>query len=105
MQQNLQKKVELASLKSEIDKIDVDKLETIPTDLNKLNDIVDKNTAKKICLTNYLKNLILIILRCLPMDWFLKYDSNKQSLEKKINKVKNRYLTLVKLLTPTILKD
>ena len=39
------------------------------------------------------------------MDWFLKYDSNKQSLEKKINKVKNRYLTLVKLLTPTILKD
>lgn len=52
MQQNLQKKVELASLKSEIDKIDVDKLETIPTDLNKLNDIVDKNTAKKICLTN-----------------------------------------------------
>ena len=39
------------------------------------------------------------------MDWFLKYDSNKQSLEKKINKVKNRYLTLVKLLTLTILKD
>ena len=39
------------------------------------------------------------------MDWFLKYDSNKQSLEKKINKVKNRYMTLVKLLKPTILKD
>ena len=47
MQQNLQNKVELASLKSEIDKIDVDKLETVPTDLNKLNDIVDKNATKR----------------------------------------------------------
>ena len=42
MQQNLQNKVELASLKSEIDKIDVDKLETVPTDLNKLNDLYSR---------------------------------------------------------------
>ena len=57
MQQNLQKKVELASLKSEIDKIDVDKLETIPTDLNKLNDIVDKNAAQKDMLDKLVEKL------------------------------------------------
>ena len=32
----------LANLKSEVDKLDVDKLKPIPTDLNKLSDVVKK---------------------------------------------------------------
>ena len=36
----LAKKVDLAGLKSEIDKLDIDKLETTPIDLDKLSDIV-----------------------------------------------------------------
>ena len=39
---NLLKKVYLASLKSEIDKLDIGKLETTPVDLKKLSDVVDK---------------------------------------------------------------
>ena len=36
MHQNLLKKVDLASLKSKVDDLDIDKLEEIPTDLNSL---------------------------------------------------------------------
>ena len=60
--QNLPKKVDLASLKSNVDKLNIDKLKNVPsnfsnlknkvnklpvpTDLNKLRDVV-KNDAKK----------------------------------------------------------
>ena len=37
----------LASLKTEVDKIDVDKLKTIPVDLAKLSDVVKNNVVKK----------------------------------------------------------
>ena len=36
------KKVDLASLKSEVDKLDIDKLEKVPTGLNSLKSKVDK---------------------------------------------------------------
>ena len=39
-------KTNLANLKSEVDKLDVDKLMPIPTDLSKLSDVV-KNDVKK----------------------------------------------------------
>ena len=37
----------LASLKSEVDKIDVDKLKTVPVDLSKLNNLVNNDLVKK----------------------------------------------------------
>ena len=40
-------KTNLAALKSEVDKIDVDKLKTTPTDLAKLNNVVKKDVVKK----------------------------------------------------------
>ena len=39
-------KTNLASLKTEVDKLDIDKLAPVPTDLSKLGDIV-KNDVKK----------------------------------------------------------
>ena len=39
-------KSDLASLKAELDKIDVDTLKTVPSDLRKLSNVVD-NVAKK----------------------------------------------------------
>ena len=39
-------KSDLASLKAEIDKIDVDKLMTVPTDLSKLSNVVDNDVVK-----------------------------------------------------------
>ena len=43
-------KTNLAALKTEVDKIDVDKLKTIPTDLAKLSNVVKNDVVKK---TNY----------------------------------------------------
>ena len=41
------KKVDLASLKSELDKLDMGKLETTPVDLSKVGDVVKDNVVKK----------------------------------------------------------
>ena len=43
----LNKKVDLATLKLEIDKSDSCKLETTPVDLKNLSDIVDREVVKK----------------------------------------------------------
>ena len=40
-------KTNLANLKSEVDKLDADKLKPIPTDLSKLSDVVKNNVVKK----------------------------------------------------------
>ena len=38
---------DLASTKSDVDKLDANKLQTIPTDLSELNDVVDNDVVKK----------------------------------------------------------
>ena len=43
---NLEAKPELASLKTEVDKIDVDKLGTVAADFRKLSNVVDNDVAK-----------------------------------------------------------
>ena len=40
-------KTNLASLKTEVDKIDADKLKTIPVDLVKLSNVIKNDVAKK----------------------------------------------------------
>ena len=40
-------KSDLASLKAEVDKIDVDKLKTVPVDLSKLSNVVKNEVVKK----------------------------------------------------------
>ena len=40
-------KANLASLKTEIDKLDIDKLAPVPVDLSKLSDAVKNNVVKK----------------------------------------------------------
>ena len=51
---NLTTKSDLAILKAEVDKIDQNKLETIPFDLSKLSTIVDNDVVKKLCMVNWL---------------------------------------------------
>ena len=43
-------KSDLASLKAEVDKIDVDKLKTVPIDLSKLTNVLKNKVVKKNCL-------------------------------------------------------
>ena len=42
----------LPNLKTEVDKLDIDKLVLLPADLNKLKDVVKKDVVKKLCMTN-----------------------------------------------------
>lgn len=49
---NLAAKLGLATsqAKYEVDKIGIDQEKTLPTDLNKLSNVVDNDVAKKLCL-------------------------------------------------------
>ena len=45
-------KTNLASLKTEVDKLDIDKLVSVPVDLCKLSDVVKINVVKKLYMIN-----------------------------------------------------
>ena len=45
-------KTNLANLKSEVDKLDIDKLVPVPTDLSKLSNVVKNDVVKKLYMIN-----------------------------------------------------
>ena len=45
-------KTNLANLKTEVDKLDIDKLATVPVDLSKLSNVVKMMLLKKLCMTS-----------------------------------------------------
>ena len=45
-------KTNLANLKTEVDKIDIDKLAPVPLDLSKLSDVVENDVIRKLCIIN-----------------------------------------------------
>ena len=45
-------KTNLASLKTEVDKLDIDKLAPVPVDLSKLSDVVKNDVVKKLFMIN-----------------------------------------------------
>ena len=51
------KKSNLASLKTEVDQLDTDKLVPVPVDLRKLSDIVKNDVVKKLSMINQLKQV------------------------------------------------
>ena len=79
----LQSKTNLASLKTEVDKLDIDKLTPVPNDLAKLSNVVKNNVAKK---TEYDK-LVTKVNGTDTTGFVLKtkYDIDKSDLEKKIS--------------------
>ena len=78
-------KTNLADLKTEVDKLDIDKLVPVPVDLSKLSDVVKNDVAKK---TVYNK-LDAKVNNIGTNDFVLKtkYDADKSELEKKIPNV------------------
>ena len=48
-------KKNLANLKTEVDKLDIDKLVPIPVDLSKPSDVVKNDVVKKLCMINWLQ--------------------------------------------------
>ena len=78
-------KPNLACLKTEVDKIDVDKLKTVPVDLAKLSNVVKNYVVKN---TEYNK-LVGKVDNIDTKKFVLKttYDSGKSGLEKKISDI------------------
>ena len=75
-------KSDLASLKAEIDKLDIDKLMPAPVDLSKLSDVVKNDVVKK---TVYDK--LIAKVNSIDTSGFVletKYDTDKSDLEKTI---------------------
>ena len=79
-------KTDLANLKTEVDKLDIDKLVPIPVDLSKLSDVVKNDVVKK---TVYDK--LVAKVNSIDTSGFAlktKYDTDKSELENK-----NPYVT------------
>ena len=68
-------KINLAALKTEVDKIDIDKLKTVPNDLAKLSNVVKNDVVKKTDLSfdDYVKKT--------------KFSADTNALDDKIDKV------------------
>ena len=78
-------KTNLASLKSEVDKIDADKLKTVPADLAKLSNVVKNDVVKK---TEY-KSLKTKVDSIDTTNFVLKtkYEKDGSGFEDKISKI------------------
>ena len=49
---NFALKTNLSSLKTEVEKLDIHKLATVPVDLSKLSNVVKNDVVKKLCMIN-----------------------------------------------------
>ena len=57
---NVALKKSLANLKTEVDKLDVDKLAAVPVDLSKLSDVIKNDVVKKTVYDKLLAKIIFI---------------------------------------------
>ena len=80
-------KANLASLKTEVDKLDIDKLKPVPTDLSKLSNVVKNDVVKK----DVHKKLVAKVDNIDTSDFVLKtnYDTKINGLEIKIRDISN----------------
>ena len=87
-------KTNLASLETEVDELDIDKLLPVPIDLSKLSDVVKNDVVKKVV---YDKLVSKVNIDTSDFVLKTKYQTDKAELEKKIsdvtNLVKKRKLT------------
>ena len=75
-------KTNLATLKTEVDKLDVGKLMTVPVDLSELRDVVKNDVVKK----TFYDKLVAKVNNIDTNDFVLKtkYNDDKTELEKNI---------------------
>ena len=80
-------KTNLATLKAEVGKLDIDKLMPVPTDLSKLSDVVKNDGIKKDVYDKLPAKVNTIPLNNIDTSKFVlktKYDTGKSELENKI---------------------
>ena len=78
---NFALKSNLASLKTEVDKIDADKLKTVPVDLSKLSNVVNNDVVKKVV---YDRLVTKVNINTTGLVLKTKYDTDKSNIEKKL---------------------
>ena len=75
-------KTNLANLKSEVDKLDIDKLVPVPVDLSKLSDVVKNDVVKKTAYDKLVAKVNSIDTSAFVLK--IKYDTDKTEIEYKI---------------------
>ena len=75
-------KSDLASLKTEVDRIDIEKLKTVPIDLSKLSNLVKNEVDKKTVYDKLVTKVNNIYAS--GFDLKTKHDTSKSDLKKKI---------------------
>ena len=75
-------KTNLASLKTEVDKLDIDKLAPVPVDLSKLSDVVKNDVVKKAVYDQLAAKVNNIDTSAFVLK--TKYQTDKTELEKEI---------------------
>ena len=97
----------MASLKTEVDKLDIDKLVPVPVDLSKLSDVVENDVVRK---TEY--NKLVTKVDDIDTTNFVKknkYEKDGSDFEDKINKTDKKITNVTSLvkkqtLIPKLLK-
>ena len=84
----------LSSLKSKVDKLNIGKLETTPVDLSTLSDVVKNEVVKRLN--------IMLRSKILKIKYLILFSTlaTNTTHNTKINKVKNKILTITYLLLP-----
>ena len=90
-------KTNLADLKSEIDKIDTDKLKTVPEDLAKLSNLVKNDVAKKTLYSSLKTKVDNIDTNALLLK--ITFNTKVTEIESKITKVDNKSPDITDLAT------
>ena len=90
---NFALKSNLASLRTEVDKLDIDKLVPVPVDLSKLSDFVKNDVVKKIKYNKLVTKVGNINTKNFVKK--SKYEKDGSDFEDKINKIDKKYLILV----------
>ena len=75
-------KTNLGSLKTEVDKLDIDKLAPVPVDLSKLSDVVKNDVVKKTVYDKLVAKVNSIDTSAFVLK--TKYNSDKSEIENKI---------------------
>ena len=97
---NLVLKSNLAKLKAGLDKIDADKLKTVPDDLSKPSNVVNNEVVKKTVYDKLAAKVNNIDIRRFVLK--TKYDTDKSTLEKEISDADKKYIKLEDLLKNTL---
>ena len=92
------KKIDLASWKSEINKLDIGNLETAPVDLSKLSDVIKNEVVKMSVYEELVKKVNAIQAT---------YTNNlvKKAETQKLLKLKRKYLIMIIIISMLLLKN